>query len=190
MNLKLGASELAVSIVNWFCVCVSICLPRWTSSCFVYLFCLRGRPFSLPPLFANRPVRLQPFPERRVAFLPSSQSSSSFLKSWKPCRLKVYHPRTHPSEQPSFQPWRQSRGLQEFPAESASGPRAAGLTRQWWHPHSSHSSTWGRLSSTGRPGAAGWGQCWHDSRQLFQPSMCGAPASASLARGMPLSTWL
>lgn len=138
---------------------------QWASF-FTYLFYLRGRPVSLPPFFANRSVCLKPFLERRIAFIPSSQSSSSFFKSWHPCRLKVYHPSTHPPEQSSFQPQLKSPDLQKFPTDSASGPRSTGVTWQGWYSQSSNSSAWGRHRSTERPRAEEWGKYWLHSRQL------------------------
>ncbi|OWK02776.1 SLC4A7 [Cervus elaphus hippelaphus] len=52
----------------------------------------RGRPLSLPPLFANRSVCLKPFLERRITFVSSCQSSSSFFESRDPCGLESSPP--------------------------------------------------------------------------------------------------
>lgn len=146
---------------------------QWTSF-FTYLFYLRGRPVSLPSFFANRSVCLKPFLERRVTFIPSSQSSSSFLKSWHPCRLKVYHPSTHSPEQSSLQSRLKSPGLQKFPTDSASGASSTGVTWQGWYSQSSSSSARGRHRSTRRPSAEEWGKHWLHPRQPSRALTCGA----------------
>lgn len=182
MWLTSNPTEESETCDLWFelsFVC-SIYLMQWTSF-FTYLFYLRWRPVSLSPLFANRSVCLKPFLERRIAFISSSQSSSPFFESWNPCRLEVYHPSAHPSQQPSFQPWLKSPGLQKFPAESASGPRATGVTQQGWYSQSSNSSTRGRHRSTQRPRAEEWGECWLHSRQLSRVLHVWCPASGSPA---------
>lgn len=128
MNLKFWA----FTACHLQCKLISVCfsLPSAVNFIIFHLFYLRGRPFSLPPFFANRSVCLKPFIERRIAFISSSQSSSSFFKSWNPCRLKVYNPSSHPSKQSSFQPQPQSPDLQKFPTESASGPSTTGFSCQ------------------------------------------------------------
>lgn len=96
MNLKFG-----ICGVNWllFAFCSEIHFS-------MYLFYLGGRPVSLPPFFAYRSVCLQPFPERRVAFISSSQSPSSFFKSWNTCRLQWTSPaptlQSSPPSSPGF----------------------------------------------------------------------------------------
>lgn len=141
-----------------------------------HLFYLRGRPFSLPPLFANRSLCLKSFPERRQPFVSSSQLPSSFFKSWDPGSLKVYNPRNHPSKHTTLQSYLQAPANHKCPAKSTSGQGIAGVTCQWWYSFSSNLPTWGGLRSAGKPGKEDRGKCWQNTRQLltFKLSMCDA----------------
>lgn len=141
-----------------------------------HLFYLRGRPFSLPPLFANRSLCLKSFPERRQPFVSSSQLPSSFFKSWDPGSLKVYNPRNHPSKHTTLQSYLQAPANHKCPAKSTSGQGIAGVTCQWWYSFSSNPPTWGGLRSAGKPGKEDKGKYWQNTRQLlkFKLSMCDA----------------
>lgn len=107
----------------------------------IHLFYLRGRPFSLPPLFANRSLCLKYFPERRKPFVSSSQLPSSFFKSWNPGNLKVYNPRTYPSKHTTLQSYLQPPANHKCPAKSLSGQGIAGVTCQRCHSFSNNPST-------------------------------------------------
>lgn len=141
-----------------------------------HLFYLRGRPFSLPPLFANRSLCLKYFPERRKPFVCSSQLPSSFFKSWNSGNLKVYNPCNYPSKHTTLQSYLQPPANHKCPAKFTSGQGIAGVLCQWWYSFSNYPSTWGGLRSSGQPGKEDRGKYWQNTRQLskLKLSMCDA----------------
>lgn len=141
-----------------------------------HFFYLRGRPFSLPPLFAKRSLCLKYFPERRKPFVSSSQLPSSFFKSWNPGSLEVYNPRNYPSKHTTLQSYLQPLANHKCPVKSTSGQGIAGVTCQWWYSFRSNPPTWGGLRSAGKPGKEDRGKCWQNTRQLskLKLSMCDA----------------
>lgn len=141
-----------------------------------HLFYLGGRPFSLPPLFANRSLCLKYFPERRKPFVSSSQLPSSFFESWNPVSLKVYNPYNYPSKHTTLQSYLQPPANHKCPAKSTAGQGIAGVTCQWWYSFSNNPPTWGGLRSAGKPWKEDKGKYWQNTRQLlqFKLSVCDA----------------
>lgn len=132
-----------------------------------HLFYLRGRPFSLPPLFAKRSLCLKYFPERRKPFVSSSQLPSSLFKSWNSGNLKVYNPCNYPSKHSTLQSYLQPPANHNCPTKSTSGQG---------YSFSNYPPTWGGLRSAGKPGREDRGECWQNTRQLskFKLSTCDA----------------
>lgn len=170
------ACNLLCKLLMHICVCGFLSNIPVVSLMVFHLFYLRGRPFSLPPLFANRSLRLKYFPERRKPFVSSSQLPSSFFKSWNAGNLKVYNPCNYPSKHTTFQSYLQPPANHKCPAKSASGQGIAGVTCQWWYSFSNNPPTWGGLRSPGKPGKEDRGKYWQNTRQLlkFKLSMCNA----------------